>query len=484
MWGRLVVCVLVGHSSTAAAQAASGDASDALPGLERTARPAVGAAPWSFAASTSYGFTESVLTGDDAHHRGGLAVAGAARPAEWLAISLRFDGRFDKHTDDAAGDDDGWIGDVRLAVRGSRALAPRWSAGIELSAWAPSESAFDAGDGLSFDGLALIEHRPGDGRLALAANAGARLDRSAGSVPDADGLSRADRLALGVSDSNAVLFGAGAVYDTGRVALFGEWSWDLLVGDDAPAARESPMRLGVGARWAVSDAVGVRGWVEASVARRPDVAAGEPLVPVDPAVAVGVGMTYRFATGARGRGRLADGDGGGDDVAVAPRLVRVTGTVVERDGSPAAGVDVRGEPETGAAAETVTGADGRFELMLPEGPARIVIPKQRSYLETSVDATVTGGDLTVALELRRDLPPGQVRGLVRTLSGKPLRATVRIEPSGETATSGDDGSFRIDVAPGAYEIVVEAPGRAPQRRAIAVEQNGVTVINIELRPAK
>jgi hypothetical protein len=122
--------------------------------------------------------------------------------------------------------------------------------------------------------------------------------------------------------------------------------------------------------------------------------------------------------------------------------------------------------------------------MLPEGPARIVIPKQRSYLETSVDATVTGGDLTVALELRRDLPPGQVRGLVRTLSGKPLRATVRIEPSGETATSGDDGSFRIDVAPGAYEIVVEAPGRAPQRRAIAVEQNGVTVINIELRPAK
>ena len=78
-----------------------------------------------------------------------------------------------------------------------------------------------------------------------------------------------DRLALGVSDFDAVLPGAAASYDVGVWQLFGEWSWEALVGGGAPSASRWPMRLGAGGRTPVSRSLDLEVMLEASPSGRP-----------------------------------------------------------------------------------------------------------------------------------------------------------------------------------------------------------------------
>ena len=40
------------------------------------------------------------------------------------------------------------------------------------------------------------------------------------------------------------------------------------------------------------------------------------------------------------------------------------------------------------------------------------------------------------------------------------------------------------VPPGSYEVIVASPGFAGQRRRMQVEENGVTILNADLRPGK
>jgi hypothetical protein len=46
------------------------------------------------------------------------------------------------------------------------------------------------------------------------------------------------------------------------------------------------------------------------------------------------------------------------------------------------------------------------------------------------------------------------------------------------------GRFEIDVAPGAYDVTITAPGFAAQTRRVQVEQNGVTLLDVDLRSEK
>jgi hypothetical protein len=78
------------------------------------------------------------------------------------------------------------------------------------------------------------------------------------------------------------------------------------------------------------------------------------------------------------------------------------------------------------------------------------------------------------------LPPGQIRGRVRSLRGPALRAEIEIAPLGLQTQSEADGSFAIDVAPGDYEVTVRAKGHVAQTRTATVEQNGVTILVIDL----
>ncbi|HKP57944.1 MAG TPA: carboxypeptidase-like regulatory domain-containing protein [Polyangiales bacterium] len=78
-------------------------------------------------------------------------------------------------------------------------------------------------------------------------------------------------------------------------------------------------------------------------------------------------------------------------------------------------------------------------------------------------------------------PAGQIRGNVRAFSGQPLAATVSLDPGSIEVTADERGEFRLDVAPGSYTVQLRARGYRTQTRTITVDDNGVTVLNVELR---
>jgi uncharacterized membrane protein len=69
---------------------------------------------------------------------------------------------------------------------------------------------------------------------------------------------------------------------------------------------------------------------------------------------------------------------------------------------------------------------------------------------------------------------------VRSFRGKPVSAKIRIEPGGAETATDAQGFFQVDVQPGEYEVVIEAPGFTPQRRRVNVQQRGVVVLNVDL----
>jgi hypothetical protein len=102
-------------------------------------------------------------------------------------------------------------------------------------------------------------------------------------------------------------------------------------------------------------------------------------------------------------------------------------------------------------------------------------------------ATLAAGpptELRIALERRA--PRGQIRGLVRSLRGSAVAADIRIEPEAADTGGGKElraegGRFEIDVAPGRYRVTISAPGFETQNRKLEVEENGVTLLNVDLR---
>jgi hypothetical protein len=79
-----------------------------------------------------------------------------------------------------------------------------------------------------------------------------------------------------------------------------------------------------------------------------------------------------------------------------------------------------------------------------------------------------------------EVPSGQIRGNVRAFSGAPLRATITVQPGGMQASTAADGTFSLDVTPGKYSVQLRAPGYKSQERDVIVDEDGITVLNVEL----
>jgi hypothetical protein len=172
--------------------------------------------------------------------------------------------------------------------------------------------------------------------------------------------------------------------------------------------------------------------------------------------------------------------------AAPPPPARATreGLVVAADGAALIDpqVTVRGQAAMEAAVVDV-GADGRFTFSGKVGET-ITIEVQSAGYEPATE-TVTMADVGAALTLtlQRRLPSGQIRGLIRSFRGVGLSAEIKIEPGQHTLRT-QDGRFEVDVAPGAYDVTIAAPGYQTQRRHVEVERNGVTLLNADLRSAR
>jgi hypothetical protein len=245
----------------------------------------------------------------------------------------------------------------------------------------------------------------------------------------------------------------------------------VLLGDHAPAAGDAPLRVGLEARLALGDALALTAGVEALLSGTPSIAVGADLAPIEPRAWFGVGVAWRLpAIGPRGGGR-ADGA----IAAAAPGAVAIR---VEANGGPVAGATVAIDGRT-----IVTDADGEASLAdLPPGDHAIEVRPSGGGLRpgAATVAIAAGGRARVVVTLEHDLPPGQLRGVIRSTRGAPVAATLTLAPGGHEVRCGADGRFQLDVPPGPYQVTIAASGHKPQTRAVVIEQDGVTILNVDL----
>lgn len=476
----------------APAQEEPGDNSSALPGFVRMGAVTTGGRRMGFAATGGYGWTEAQdISGGpkDASHSkvfGSAAVSG--RPLRWLSFYLRADGRYDIHPKDDQGSDDSLSGMPTLGTRLAFKVAKDWHLGADISAFVPGAGApsldFSA---TSLDSVLLTNYQPSAVKgLTLGAQAGFRFDQSAKSVNDKANLRTGDFIALGVNDYNAVMLGLAASYRVRKIEWLGEYTWNLLIGGGAPSAGNSPMHLAGGARYFLTEDAQLEFLVDALLSGRQAVVVGGPLFPIDSRISASVGFRYRLPFDKRAAPAAKK-------AAVAPVVVLppkpvvgvVIGTISDDRGMPLgnATVEARAGDKPIGTQTTDTFGNYRFDNV-PVGHVEIAVAAVRFKKATSalaVTAGVTGrGDFT----LEPEQPPAQLRGLVRSFSGRGISASLSIEPSGSQARTESDGRFSIDIAPGAYQVTIEAPGYQPQTRAVVVEEYGVTVLNVELRQGR
>ncbi|HYU26765.1 MAG TPA: carboxypeptidase-like regulatory domain-containing protein, partial [Thermoanaerobaculia bacterium] len=352
----------------------------------------------------------------------------------------------------------------------------------------------------------LVAYAPASGPLVMASRVGFRLDRTKETVSDSDRLSRADRLSLGVSDTNALLLGAGVV---GRVApgweALGEWTWDLPAPAKGVSAAASPMRIDAGARYTPNErgSLQLQLLVEVSPSARPTIGPGQPLVVVEPRV--GLVAAVNFLPPPPAAVETAPTPVVQPPPLQARAIGSVRGRVIDEGGRPVAGAKLRFAP-SGAGVESTSDDQGRFEQRdLPLGKADILVTAE-GYRDRSTTVELKAGTLDLEIQLQRALPVGQIRGLLRSFAGAAIsKATVRVEPiataggpkaapSNTTAGGpkgapsntnevavGEGGRFELDVPPGDYDVIVKAPGYADQQRRVHVEANGVVVLDLDMR---
>lgn len=465
----------------------------ALPGgLHVTAAENLPTGAFEVALLSGFGTRKGLLESDHRFNRAVGNVAVAYAPLRNLAIGASFDGRYDHHS---GGDleDDGWVGDPHLFVRGVAPLG-RLSIGAQVGLWVPGKDAPSiATSAISFDARAMLSVDAGFGVLGI--NAGFRVDNSAKSVDERDKLSLSDQVSLGVSDFNAALVGAQLRIPFGRAYAGLEGSADIFTGSGAPGPI---VRGGALVGVTLNEHFSLVGYVEA--AHVPDfdyrnTAMTElVLIPFESSVTAGLGLQAQFGGGHR----AAATSHIVENVRPAPVTVietaDVAGTIVDDAGKPVVGakVTVVLKTHTGTAVTDDKGAftvaalpigktvDGKTEL--DDTGAEVTVEVANKKPATATLTLTKGVNAMPRLALEPLLPPGQLRAVIINVgNSRPVAgATVTIDPGGTVATSGPDGKFTVDLPPGKYKITVNARGLAQQQLDVTIEQNGVAIKNIEL----
>ncbi len=478
--GALLLGLHPGVTAVANASPAHGNGDDAMPGTVRVYSAQELPKGVSVSLTSGYGFTGETLGDDDTHHRGAGGLAAAYSLSKDLALGFRMDGRYDKHFAEAASDD-GWVGDPRIFARYRQSLGESLSAGVQLGLWAPGSDApsieFDA---ISAELVAAVTWSAPASPLQVSVNAGYRLDRSAASVTEPERLSLADRMSLGLSDFNAVIAGIGASYQAGPAELVGEVTLDFLHGSGAPSFRSSPMRVAFGARHELSNGWYLFGNSEVRLSRFRGEDAMAELIPFTPKVSVVAGLQLRF--GHQEPKTLVPIT----EPVVEPPPVEeptvgsVAGSIIS-DGAPVANASLVLVDEDGKEHTATTDADGRFQFDdIPLGAATLRATADGYELgEKPVDVGTEVSSLE--LMLVSSLPPGQLRGQVRSFRGVGLASTLTIEPGEHSIRSDEQGNFELDLPPGDYEVSIAVDGFKAQTRSIHIDENGVTILNVDIR---
>ena len=500
-WSRLccLIALCTGLSQARTRKStprAEGLSSNGLCGLSLTGYPTcpkrIGVS-----ATGSYGYTESIGPVDGPHHRVAGSIGAGAVALPWLALAVRFDGRLDLHPPDSSGDDLTGTGDPRLFLRGGHAVGHDVSLGGEAVVWFPGNVAPSyTPSATTVDLKALAAWTPSSLPLSLLGHVGYRLDQSANSAPDLRRLRPGDRVALSLSDYDAVLFAFGA--STRALTdseLFAEFSLDYLVGDRAPAFSKSPMRGTVGGRVLLEQEGASRVVGHGHHEQPPEPGRRRAADPARAPLPDQRGLSLRLrpvraAARARGRRRATRRRA---DRQEAPSPYKVTGTLVDADMAPLPDVRVTlvspDHPEA-EPLEAVTDGEGVYTLRARAGrcspgwrPPRLASRREQWTLEV---APKMAPDTKRPLTRKGNL--GTLRLLTRTFASEPLASAILIRDlHGKKVAAGKadvHGLFEFDLPPGRYVVMISAVGYRPHRGEVQIERHGVAILNVDMREQK
>lgn len=437
-----------------------------------------------------------------------------------LSVGLTLDGRYDRHwgitPTPAAGYDDGYVGDPKLIVRAGTSTGSV-AFGGQLGIWVPGKNAPSvAASAISVDVRGLVSLPAGPGLLSF--SGGFRLDNSVKSIEEPERLSLQDRVSLGVSDYHALFAAAQLRLPVGDKAwVAAEGSLDAFLGGppDATATAvkraELPrskltVRGGLTAGFHINDSISAFIFLEA--AKVPGINLAQvmdnniPLIPYEPIFTGGLGIAARFGGPQKVAKLFVEKDcakrNPPDCPAVkVPITVEIAGTVIDNAGKPVVGAKVLLTLKNSQVQPQVTDDKGAYSFKgVRIGDA---LEGKESIDETAAEVAVEAGGMksgkatvpqlakgtntVAAITLDPELPPGELRGVVRSLPGGKLiqGATITVEPGGAKAESAADGTFQVNLAPGSYKIKVSAPGMKAQELDVTIETNGVAIKNIDLQ---
>lgn len=482
------LCALVLVSTPVSAQVRVGPGPAALPaiGSVTVAERPVGTV--TSALELGYQVIEP-LAEEAASHHGASATLGVGAPlGDWVSVGLALRGLVMTHPADRMGSDTSGTGFPVLALRVMDTRQP-------LSYGVVVEGIFPGRDAPSVDFAAttvrasgVASYAPVGSSWAYALNLGYQVDNSAHAAPPIATLRQGDRTALGASSYDAVLAGFAIAHSNGDWLLFGEASAEVLYG--APRPTTSPLRVGVGARYAVTEAVQfeLRAQVGLSARARFD---SENYQPYEPRFAVLLGP--RVAWGAPSHEPVQpilqpeqSPSPERTPEAEAPRanIVRsLEGVVTDEAGVRLSQVTITASVGDWSAT-TETDANGAYRLSgVPPGDVRLSA-RTVDYepAETKVDVAVDVSESEVApIVLQVQVLGAQLEGVVRGFDGKIPQATVTLTPGELSAATDADGKFSLDVGPGEYRVTVSAPGYESQTRHVKVQNHGVVIVNVDLR---
>jgi hypothetical protein len=431
-------------------------------------------------------------------------VAFAYGVTDMISVGLSLDGRYDKHWGRPPTGDDGYVGDPHLNARIAKTVGANHFGG-QIGVWVPGKNAPSvAASAISVDVRGLVSIPAGPGLLSF--EAGFRFDNSAKSVDNLMQLSLQDRVSLGVSDYNAAFGGAHLQFPAGKLWVSLEGSLEAFLG--SPPAADATLgegtltiRGGATVGFHLTPSVSMVAWAEA--AKVPGIEATQvmanniPLIPYEPAFSGGLGLQTRFGGP---KATYVEKDchrhNPPDCEAVkVPLLADLNGTVVDDAGKPVVGAKVSLTLKNSQVPATATDGTGTWKVTgVPVGSTvdnKQTVDEPAVEVDVAVDGkkpgkttvnVTAGGAITVPpIQLEPLLPPGQIKGVVRSPAGKPLEGvTIIASPGDAKTTTGADGTFALDLPPGQYKVTAKI-GSATQDLDVTIDPNGVALKEFVLR---